>query len=70
MKKIQKQPASFLLSGQKVYGDAVIVATGGISYPSTGIHRGRIPFRPGKRTSGYGAFAFPRAHGSKGMVCR
>ena len=31
-----KAAGLLLASGQKVYGDAVIVATGGISYPSTG----------------------------------
>ena len=31
-----KAAGLLLTSGQKIYGDAVIVATGGISYPSTG----------------------------------
>ena len=31
-----KAAGLLLASGQKIYGDAVIVATGGISYPSTG----------------------------------
>ena len=34
------------------------------------IHRGRIPFRPGKRPSGYRSIALPCAHGSKRMVRR
>ena len=50
--------------GRKIRGDAVIVATGGISYPSPA-QRGRVPFCKGMRASYLGSFPCPCADGSK-----
>ena len=44
----------------KVYGDAVIVACGGLSYPSTG-STGTDTGLPGRRAHGDGAVAGPGA---------
>ena len=59
-----------LSSGKKLYADAVIVASGGISYPSTGSTGDGYRFAESCGASGHGTFSRSGSDGSERMVCK